>query len=104
MTARMVVMMTPANKRELERRAREVGLTPSEFMRRASESYDPSADEALLEAFLVEFEANNRAMSTKLRETADQIEATLAKMDARKAEQEAELTALRGEMAAMYAE
>ena len=100
MTARVVVMMTPADKRSLEERARAAGLTPSEFCRRAVANYDPRIDEAVLDAVLAEFEANNRAMSASLREANDRLDATLAAIDARRTAQAAELVALRAEYAA----
>ena len=100
MSARLVVMVTPADKRALEGRARAAGLTPSEFCRRAVDCYEPQADEQMLEALLKEFEANNRAMSEKLRATNDRLNATFAEIDARRATREAELQALRAEYAA----
>ena len=89
MTARLVVMMTPADKRALEARARAADLTPSEFVRRASESFDPRVDESLLESFLSEFEAGNLAMAEQLKATNDRVEATIAEMHALRAAHQA---------------
>jgi len=100
MTSRLVVMMTSADKRSLEERARASGLTPSEFARRAIEQYEPRVDDRVLDAFLTEFEANNRTMAAKLRATNDRLDATLAAIDARHASREAELQALRAKYAA----
>lgn len=100
MTARVVVMMTPTEKRRFEERARAAGFTPSEFCRRALDQYDPEVDAGMLDAFLTEFEANNRAMAEKLRATNDRLDATLAAIDLRRTAREAELQALRAACAA----
>ncbi len=50
MTSRMVVMMTPDDKRAIEARARTQGMTPSELIRRAARDYtplDPAQESAL---------------------------------------------------------
>ena len=75
-------------------------MTPSEFCRLAVDRFDPEVDEAILETFLAEFAANNRAMSQKLRDTSDRLDATLAKIDAKQQEGEAEIARLRAEYAA----
>ena len=80
MTARVVVMMTPEEKRTLEARAREFRMSASDFVRRASDSYDPRVDEAFFDAFLTQFEANNREMCEMLKATNDRIDATRAEM------------------------
>lgn len=99
MSARLVVMMTPADRRAREGRAR-AGLTPSEFCRRAVGHYEAQADEQMPEALLTEFEANDCVMSDKLRAANDRLDATFAAIDARRATREAELVALRDEYAA----
>ena len=68
MTARVVVMRTPEEKRTLEARAREFEMSASDFVRRASDSYDPRVDEAFFDAFLTQFEANNREMCEMLKD------------------------------------
>ena len=73
-------MMTPADKQALEQRARDFGITPSDFVRRASENYDPRVDEAMFKAFLTEFEETDRAMCAALKATNDSIDATRAEM------------------------
>lgn len=82
MTARMVVMMTPVDKRAVEDRARALDLTPSELIRRASQAYDPGNDDAMLEAFVEEFAANNEAMHQTLSAALDRLDAKLAEVDA----------------------
>lgn len=85
MTARLVVMMTPTDKRALETRARAAGINPSEFVRRASDAYDPRVDDALLEAFLTELETSNREMAEMLAATNDRVDATITEMHALRA-------------------
>ena len=64
MTARQVVMMTPADKRAIIKRARDHGQTPSEWIRRAAREYEPgdAVDEALLELLLAEIEKTTEAV------------------------------------------
>lgn len=82
MTARMVVMMTPGDKRAVEDRARALDMTPSELIRRASQAYEPGNDDAMLEAFVEEFAANNQAMHQTLSAALDRLDAKLAEVDA----------------------
>jgi hypothetical protein len=42
---RVVVLMTPEDKRALEEKARAAGISVGEFVRRAVEVYDPSGEE-----------------------------------------------------------
>ena len=85
MTARMVVMMTPEEKRALEARARDLDMTSSELLRRASQSYEPMLDEALLAAIADQIEANNAAMQATLEATLARVDANIAKIDALRA-------------------
>ncbi|MGL4542422.1 MAG: hypothetical protein ACRCUI_07930, partial [Polymorphobacter sp.] len=85
MTARMVVMMTPEDKRALEERARAFDMTPSELVRRASENFEPAIDEALLAKLVDEFAANNAAMHETLSAALDRFDATMAEMRALRA-------------------
>ena len=100
MTARVVVMMTPDEKRALEERARLLGMTPSEFVRRVSRSGEPEVDDGLLEAIVSQMEANTAAMRRAINDTCDRVDATFAAIDARRVTQDAELAALRAECAA----
>ncbi len=81
MTARVVVMMTPAEKLALEERSREFEVSPSEFVRQASQKFDPGFDDSIFETIALEIEANNAAMRAQLRGLADRIDATIAAMD-----------------------
>ena len=94
MTARVVVMMTPQEKRALEDRSRLLGMTPSEFVRRVSRSGDAEIDEGLLDAIVSQMEANTAAMRRAINDTCDRVDATFAAMDAKKAARDAELAGL----------
>jgi len=100
MTARVVVMMTPDEKRALEGRARALDMTPSEFVRRVSRSRDSGVDEGLLDAIVTQMEANTAAMRKSINGACDRLDATFAAIDARRAAQDAALAALRAEHAA----
>lgn len=43
-TARLTILMEPSAKEALERRAAELGVSASELVRRAVDSYDPTVD------------------------------------------------------------
>ncbi len=64
MNARLVVMMTPAEKQAIEQRARGMKLTTSELVRRAAQGYEEvsAADEAALELLADELEKTVRSM------------------------------------------
>ncbi len=64
MTARQVVLMTPAEKRAIAKRARDHGRTPSEWIRLAASEYevgDP-LEEAALNMLADEIEITVKAM------------------------------------------
>ena len=87
MASRLVVMMTPADKRAVEARARGAGLSPSEFVRRAARDYVPT----------------DPAEASALDLLADEIEATVTAMRSEMACLDAEMTAHRAEMARLRA-
>lgn len=77
---RLVVLVSPREKRAIEGNAREAGMSLSDFVRAASQSYgEPTADErAELEKLFAEMrEANARSDATLAR-----LEATKAIADA----------------------
>lgn len=80
MTARVVVMMTPAEKRALEERAGLFELTPSELIRRAAAKYEPEMEEAALEFLAHEIEQNTVEMRRMLTTLNDSVEATITEM------------------------
>jgi hypothetical protein len=87
MSSRMVVMMTPDDKRVIEDRARAQGLTPSELIRRAARDYAPPgpAEAAALDLLAAEVERTVAAMR-----------ADLTRVDAEMAFHRAEMARLRG--------
>ncbi len=51
-TARVVVLMTPAEKRSLEKKAKLMGASAAELVRRSVATFDPEADETEIEHLL----------------------------------------------------
>jgi phage gp37-like protein len=64
---RLVVLMTPAEKRRLEAKARRLGASAGELVRRSVKAYDAEADD--------------RQVETLLRQLAEAHTATLAALD-----------------------
>ena len=88
MSSRMVVMMSPDDKRVIEQRARAQGLTPSELIRRAARDYTPL----------------DPAEASALDLLADEVERTVAAMRADLARIDADMAFHRAEMARLRAE
>lgn len=82
MTARQVVMMTPADKRAIEGRAKKHGLSPSEWIRRAAKSFQPvdAADDAMMNALADEIEAAARDIRVSLNRAEKEMEFHRAEM------------------------
>ena len=99
MTARMVVMMTPQDKRAIEQRARTQKLTPSELMRRAAHDYDPVPDEEALTLIAETVEQAAANMARNLDEAITYSRQRMAEIDAIRAEHEANMARLRHERA-----
>lgn len=57
-TERVPVLMTPEEKNLVVSRAKKIGITTGEYMRRAAEGYQPDKDTQALEAMINEM---NRA-------------------------------------------
>lgn len=100
MTARMVVMMRPEEKRKIEERARSLDMTPSEMLRRSSIDYEPELDEALLDAVLTRMEENTAGMRHSLQEAAARLDETLAEIREARAAHDLEMQALRASLSA----
>lgn len=66
-TERLPVLVTKAQKSTIARKAKRARLTMGEFVRRAAEAYDPSAEDAALLAGLAE----------QIRKTTDEAVAAL---------------------------
>lgn len=91
-TERMVLMIGTAEKAEITSRAKALGLTASEFVRRAAAAYEP-AQEALLEELAV--------LGGELDRSADRLKAKLAEAERAAAltrEHEEDREALRDEV------
>ena len=82
MNSRLVVMMTPTEKRAIEARARRLSLTTSEFVRRAAHGYeeaDPS-EQAALELLADELEKTVESMRASFERTRRDFEFHQAEM------------------------
>lgn len=85
MTSRLVVMMTPDEKKAIESRARALDLTTSELVRRAAGSYEETIapeEEWMLEALTDEFVAVVTDIRQSLRVANERSEAHFAEMAA----------------------
>ncbi len=51
-TQRIPVLVTPAEKSQIGRMARDAGLSMGEFLRRAATAFRPSEDEKMLEGMI----------------------------------------------------
>ena len=76
MNARLVVMMTPAEKRAIESRARTLDLSTSELVRRAAQSYEEVSpeQEKMLEALAGELEEAVVSMRHDLKQASDAMD------------------------------
>jgi hypothetical protein len=84
-TARMTILLDPAEKASIETRARAHSMSTGEYVRRASASYEAEIDEATLEAIVDTFAENVSAMRQSLQRTAAHVESCLAEMEALRA-------------------
>ncbi len=70
-TARIPVLVTPAQKCHLAKKAKQSNLTLNEFFRRAAEVYDPNDDDQVWARLIQQVKDSTRTAS-------DALEATLA--------------------------
>jgi hypothetical protein len=70
-TERVPVLMTPAEKKFVVSRAKKIGITTGEYMRRAAEGYQPDTDNQALEAMIDEM---NRASENAEKAIDDALE------------------------------
>lgn len=85
MSSRLVVMMTPDDKKQLEARAQALAISPSELVRRAAQDYHPTDHEAALELLTEELAAAVSAIQQDLKNALvdlDQHRAAMARMKA----------------------
>ncbi|KPF65902.1 hypothetical protein IP88_13140 [alpha proteobacterium AAP81b] len=74
-TARLTVLLAPADKAGIEARAAALKLSVGEFVRRAADAYDPAVDPALLAAMVDEYHATVTAMRDRVAAALDYAEA-----------------------------
>lgn len=77
-TERLTVLLAPEDKRRIEQRARSLQLSVGEYVRRASQSYEPELDAAMLDALVEEWRGNVAAMRETLSGALDYSERCLA--------------------------
>lgn len=88
-TARLSVLMSPGDKRQIEGRARSLNMSVGEFVRRAADSYDPALDEAAMVAMIDEWQAQLVAMRSRLGQALAHVEDRFAHIDALRSERTA---------------
>lgn len=84
-TERVPVLMTPVEKKRVVSKAKKMGLTTGEYMRRAAEGYRPADDDKALEAMIEEM---NKA-TTSAEKAIDDALAFVEESNKRIAEMEA---------------
>jgi len=65
-TARIPVLVTPAQKAMITRKARRAKLTVGEFVRQAAEAYEPGDDDAVLAALIERVQRSTAEASAAL--------------------------------------
>lgn len=73
-TERIVLLIAPEDKADLEKKARDIGVSTAEYIRRASLAYDPQEDVEKIRKMLQKF---NEVHQTTL-ETLDRAERDIA--------------------------
>jgi hypothetical protein len=86
-TARVVVLMSPAEKANIETRAAALGRSTGEYMRRAAEVYEVGSEEeaAELAAFLPVFNALHAKTLDSLDRAERKLDETLSRLEAERA-------------------
>ena len=84
-TERVTVLMTAAEKQALEAKAKTLGVSVGEFVRRSVETFDPETEEDLkqLAALAAELDRSNREAAAALDRALASIETTRAQLDRR---------------------
>jgi hypothetical protein len=81
-TERLIVPMSPTDKRLVEKRASRHSLSMAEYARRAMLDYDPAADKATEEAELRALIAAHEAALAQMTEQLDRADAAVERMTA----------------------
>jgi hypothetical protein len=84
-TSRVVILMTPSEKRSLETKARRLGASAAELVRRSVRSYDPAANDAQIETMLGRLTASHRATMAALDEAEHELAQTRAHLAKKRA-------------------
>lgn len=85
-TERVVILMTPAEKRGLEAKARRLGASAAEVVRRSVKAYEPGADDAQIETMLRRLAAARRATLAALDDAERELAATRAQFAGKRKE------------------
>ena len=65
-TARIPVLMTSAEKKQVVKKAEKAGMPTSQFMRQAAENYQPNKDDEALSAMLDQMNVATENMSRSI--------------------------------------
>jgi hypothetical protein len=79
-TERLIVPMSPADKKRVEKRASRHSLSMAEYARRAMLGYDPDTDQAAQEAELHTLIAAHEAALQRMTEQLDRADAAVERM------------------------
>jgi hypothetical protein len=79
-TARLTVLLSPEDKRSIEQRARGLDMSVGEYVRRASQSYEPELDYETLEAVVKTWHDNTTHMRQRIAKTIEHVDRRLAEI------------------------
>ena len=79
-TERLVILVTPEQKRALAHRAKALDLSVAELVRRSAEGLRPGADEHVLSALADELQRSVKESRAALRAALAETQATLAQL------------------------
>ena len=88
-TERLVILVTPEQKRALAHRAKALDLSVAELVRRSADGFRPGADEQALSALADELQRAVKESRAALRAALNETAATLAQLGKRRRERRA---------------
>ncbi|OGA14368.1 MAG: hypothetical protein A3D95_04135 [Betaproteobacteria bacterium RIFCSPHIGHO2_12_FULL_69_13] len=88
-TERVVILMTPEQKRAIAHRAKALDVSVAELVRRSAEGFGSGADEATLAALAAELHGAVKESRAALRAAIGEAEATLAQLGRRRKDRQA---------------